>query len=177
MDCDDPTAPKKLRYLEDLVVGERRRSTARLVTGAEIITFAQQFDPQSFHTDPQQAATCSFGGLVASGLHTAALWRRMDHEINGDIAFICGLGWDETRWTHPLRPGDLIHAESELLSKRPSGSQMDRGVCRFASSVRLMDGTVLLSFVGINLVYTSAFACSRAAKPLLSVDQPFSGSR
>ncbi len=158
MTGDDQTVRGSVRFLEDLVVGERRRSPGRLISEAEIIAFAQQFDPQSFHTDPEQAAASSFGGLVASGVHTAALWRRMDHEANGDIAFVCGLGWDETRWQRPLRPGDLIHAESELLSKRPSGSRTDRGVCRFASSVRLEDGTVLLSFVGINLVHMRAGA-------------------
>ncbi len=161
-----------MRFLEDLVVGERRRSPSRWVSEAEIITFARQFDPQDFHTDPEQAAASSFGGLVASGVHTAALWRRMDHEANGDIAFVCGLGWDETRWRRPLRPGDLIHAESELLSKRPSGSRTDRGVCCFAFSVRLEDETVLLSFVGINLVYTRA-----GARQVGAADQPLSGSR
>ncbi len=159
---DGRTVLRPKRFLEDLVVGERRRSPSRRVSEAEIIAFARQFDPQSFHTDPARAAASSFGGLVASGVHTAALWRRMDHEANGDIAFVCGLGWDETRWRRPLRPGDLIHAESELLSKRPSGSRADRGVCRFASSVRLEDGTVLLSFVGINLVHTRAGAAQAA---------------
>ena len=97
----------------------------------------------------------------------------MDHEANGDIAFVCGLGWDETRWRRPLRPGDLIHAESELLDKRPSGSRHGpRRPAVSPFSVRLEDGTVLLSFFGINFVYTRAGAAQAKA-----ADQPLSGSR
>lgn len=144
------------RFFDDLEVGEMRRSVARLVTEGEIIQFAQQYDPQWFHCEPEMARGSIFGGLVASGVQTIALWRRMDHEMNADIAFACGLGWDDVRWRHPLRAGDEIHATSKLLEKRASSSKHDRGYCRFASSVRLADGNTLLTFIGTNVVYTRA---------------------
>lgn len=150
------------RFFEDLEVGERRRSASRRVTEEEILKFAREYDPQWFHNDPEAAKASAFGGLVASGIHTAALWRQMDHEINGDIAFVCGVGWDETRWKRGLRPGDVIHAESEILDKRPSTGRDDRGVARFRCWVKLEDGTEVLSFISINLVYTRASAAALA---------------
>ena len=150
------------RFFEDLVVGERRRSASRQVSEAEILEFARKYDPQWFHNDAEAAKASAFGGLVASGIHTAALWRQMDHEINGDIAFVCGVGWDETRWKRALRPGDVIHAESEILDRRRSQGRDDRGVCRFACSVKLEDGVTVLSFISINLVYTRDSAAARA---------------
>jgi acyl dehydratase len=149
-----PIAPRPSRFFEDLVIGERRKSSPRRIDEAEILDFARRYDPQWFHNDAEAAKASIFGGLVASGIHTAALWRQMDHEINGDIAFACGIGWDETRWKRGLRPGDIIHAESEILDKRASQSSGDRGVSRFACSVRLESGAVVLSFISINLVYT-----------------------
>ena len=146
--------PEPHRYFEDLAVGETRRSRSRTVTAEEILDFARQYDPQWFHSDAEAAKESVFGELVASGIHTAALWRQLDHEINGDVDFVCGVGWDNVRWSRALRAGDTIHVTSEIISKRPSETRDDRGIAIFRCIVVNQDDIPLLSFDSINLVYT-----------------------
>jgi acyl dehydratase len=85
------------RAFEDLRIGERRQSTPRTVSQDDIIAFAVQYDPQWFHLDPEAAKQSHFGEIVASGVHILALWRQLDHEINSDIDFVCGVGFDDLR--------------------------------------------------------------------------------
>ncbi len=99
-----------MRKFSDLQVGEIRISEPARVSEQEILDYAHTYDPQWFHSDPERAKSSRFGGLIASGTQSIALWRRLDHTINGDIDFICGFGWDEVRWPTPLRPGDHIRA-------------------------------------------------------------------
>jgi len=80
------------RYYEDLVIGEVRESSTRTVTLEELIEFAARYDPQYFHADPIAAKQSIFGELVASGIHSAALWRALDHQISGDIHWILRRG-------------------------------------------------------------------------------------
>jgi acyl dehydratase len=149
-----------LRFLEDVVVGEFRRSAVRTVKLEEMITFAREYDPQWFHVDPDAARASTFGEVVASGVYIAALWRQLDHTINSDIAYVCGVGWDEVRWPCALRADDTIHVTSEVLDKRPSASKTDRGIIRVRCSVVRADTKMILTFVSINLVYTRAWANS-----------------
>lgn len=114
-------------YFEDLVVGEVRVSAPRTVTEAEIVAFAREYDPQYFHADPEAAKDHLFGGVAASGIHTMAIWRQLDHQIAGDVRWICGVGWENVRWAHALYPEDTVRARWELLSKRDS-SKPGRGV-------------------------------------------------
>jgi len=93
------------RYYEDIVVGEVRESSTRKVTLEELLEFATRYDPQYFHADPAAAAGSIFGEIVASGIHGAAIWRRLDHEISSDIRWICGFAWEEVRWPNPIRAG------------------------------------------------------------------------
>jgi acyl dehydratase len=122
------------RYYEDIVVGEVRESSTRKVTLEELLEFATRYDPQYFHADPAAAAGSIFGEIVASGIHGAAIWRRLDHEISSDIRWICGIAWEEVRWPNPIRAGDELRARSEMLAKRPSRSDPTRGVveCRYS---------------------------------------------
>jgi acyl dehydratase len=123
------------RYYEDLVVGESRISGPVVVEPAEMLAFARMYDPQYFHADPEEATRRSiFGEAVASGIYTMALWRRLDHTISGDIAWICGVAWEEVRWPVAVRAGDSLRARTEVLSKRESATQAGRGVveCRYA---------------------------------------------
>ena len=117
-------------HLEDLHPGDRFVTPEREVTEAEIVTFAREYDPQPFHTDPGAAAGSVFGRLVASGWHTTALTMRLwvDHgpRIAGGMV---GLGVEELRW-RPLLPGDRIRLEGEILEVRPSRSGAPRGVAR-----------------------------------------------
>jgi acyl dehydratase len=127
------SAPAVARYYEDLEIGEVRESSSRALTEAELLEFARRYDPQWFHADPVAARDSIFGGVVASGIHTMALWRQLDHEIARDIRWICGVAWHEARWPNPVRAGDALRARTEILSKRPSASDPTRGVveCRY----------------------------------------------
>ncbi|ARR54515.1 MaoC family dehydratase [Rhizorhabdus wittichii] len=156
-DHDAPFVPARpTRCFEDLVVGEVRRSEPRLVTEAEILAFARQWDPQWFHSDADLARQSVFGEVVASGIHTLALWRQMDHAINADIDFVCGIGWDEVRMKKAVRAGDSIHVTSEIVELRPSTSRADRGTAITRYAVVNQHGEEAVSFRSINLVYTRA---------------------
>jgi acyl dehydratase len=117
-----------VRYLEDLSVGESAESAGRHVTAAELLAFARLYDPQYFHADAEAAKGSRFGGLIASGIFTMAIWRALDHQMAPDIAWICGVAWDEVRFPLAVRPGDTLRARSRCLELRPSGKDPGRGV-------------------------------------------------
>ncbi len=117
-----------MRYFEDLVEGEESCSAPRRVETDELIEFARRYDPQYFHVDPQGARSSVFGEIVASGIFTMAVWRQLDHQIAHDIAWICGVAWDEVRFPTALRGGDEVRAKATCLSKRVSQSRPERGV-------------------------------------------------
>jgi acyl dehydratase len=120
-----------VRYLEDLVVGESAESAPRQVSEQELLAFARQYDPQYFHADPEAARASRFGGLIASGIFTMALWRALDHQMAPDIAWICGVAWDEVRFPRAVRPSDTLRARSRCLSTRVSGKDPERGITVF----------------------------------------------
>ncbi len=142
------------RSFEDLRLGERRESSRRTVTQAEIIDFARQYDPQWFHSDVDRAKASHFGEVVASGVHIQALWRQLDHEINGDIDFVCGVGFDDYRLKTALRPGDTVYVTSEITALTPSQSGKPRGTAITRYAMFNQTGAVAVSFTSINLVYT-----------------------
>lgn len=140
------------RYYEQLVPGETRESRPRTVTLEELLAFARQYDPQYFHTEPQDARRSIFGEVIASGIHTMALWRRLDHEISGDIAWICGIAWEDVRWPNPVRAGDSLRARAECLAKRPSESDPRRGVVEYRYALLNQRNEVVFTCRSINLV-------------------------
>lgn len=150
------SAPRPPRKFEDLAVGETRRSKARKVSLEEIVRFAKEFDPQWFHADPEAAKDSSFGGVVASGAHSFAIWRQLDHEINSDIDFVCGIGFDEFRLKTALRPGDSVHATSRLKSLTPSQSGKPRGTGVWYHELVNQRGEVVMHFDSINLIHARA---------------------
>ena len=145
-----------MRYLEDLVIGEERLSQPVRVSADEIIEFAKKFDPQPFHIDPEAAKLTQFGGLIASGTHTLAYWRKMDDEINGDIAYICGLEYESVRLITPLRPGDDMFLKSEIIEARRSKSRPDRGVVKIAYRVSNQNNQTLATLTCTSLVKTKS---------------------
>lgn len=147
-----PVAPT--RCFEDLTVGEKRVSREKLVTQEELLEFARRYDPQWFHTDPELARGSVFGEVVASGIHVLAMWRQLDHEINSDIDYVCGVGWDELRLRRAIRAGDVIHVTSEIIALEPSTSGKPRGTAITRYAVVLHDGTECVTFKSTNLVYT-----------------------
>lgn len=126
----DTTAARHL-YLEDLEVGQRFGSGTVAVTTEAIKAFAREFDPQPFHVDEAAAKATFFGGLAASGWHTAALTMKL--LVGGAYQPVGGLiggGAEELRWPRPVRPGDVLRVESEVLEVQPSQSRPDRGRAR-----------------------------------------------
>ena len=139
----NPGGEKGGLYLEDFQVGQRFQSGTRSVDEEQIRTFAQQFDPQPFHLDAAAAKNSFFGGLVASGWHTAAITMRLLVESGLPIAGgIIGAGGEIT-WPSPVRPGAVLHVESEILEVRPSRSRPDRGIVTVRSESRDHVGEVV----------------------------------
>ena len=140
------------RYYEDIQIGEERHSKSLIVYEKEIIDFANKYDPQWFHKDPNASKNSSFKGLIASGIHVAAIWRLLDHNANGDIKFVCGIGWEKVRWQNPLRPNDEVFVWSRCLSKSDTSSK-ERGIVIFDHVLKRKDQTDILTFEGTCLVY------------------------
>jgi acyl dehydratase len=128
-------------HLEDFAVGQIFRSASLRVTEADIKAFAEKFDPQPFHLDDASARATLFGGLAASGWHTAALTMRLLVDGGAPIAGgIIGAGTDELRWPRPVRPGDELTVESEVLEIRPSRSRPMQGLVKMRTTTRNQNG-------------------------------------
>lgn len=141
-----------MRTFEDLEIGERRASEPLTVERDDMIDFAKRYDPQWFHSDPAAAKGSIFGEVVASGVYTAALWRKLDHTINADIDFICGVAWEDVRWLKAVRAGDRLIAASEILEKRASAKDATRGVAVFQYTLTNQDSDTVFTCRSINLV-------------------------
>lgn len=141
-----------MRAFEDIAIGEEKISSAHVVDAAEMVDFAWRYDPQWFHVDAEAAKASIFGGAIASGVYTTALWRRIDHEINGDVDFICGVAWEDVRWPNPVRAGDALRATSRVLDKRPSSRDLTRGVATFLYGLINQHEAPVFSCRSINLI-------------------------
>jgi acyl dehydratase len=130
-------------YLEDLQVGQRFTSGTHALDEAQILAYARQFDPQPFHTDPEAARHSLFGGLAASGWHTASLTMRL--LLDGGAPLAGGVigGGGEIAWPQPTRPGDILRVESEIMEIVPSRSKPDRGRVTMRSTTRNQKGETL----------------------------------
>jgi acyl dehydratase len=129
-------------YFEDLAAGDEFAFGSYEVTEDEMLAFAEQYDPQWFHTEPERAREESpLGDLAASGWHTAAMTMRMlvDHHFS-EAASLGAIGVDELRWPNPTFPGETLSVSSEVLEARPSESKPDRGVVRWDHTTHNQDG-------------------------------------
>src|SRR5918995_3314036 len=139
--------PPVVYYLDDLQPGQRFVSGTHTVDEAQIIAFARDFDPQPFHLDAEAAREHVFGGLAASGWHTAALTMRLLVQGGAPIAGgILGVGGEIT-WSRPLRPGDTIQTHTEVIDVTPSRSKPDRGVATVRTETRNQHNDVVQTFV------------------------------
>lgn len=141
------------KYLEDFVVGQIFGSGRVTLDAAGIKAFAAAYDPQPFHQDDEAAARSIFGGLAASGWHTAALTMRL--LVGSELrpgGGIVGAGVDELRWPLPVRPGDHLQVESEIIEVRPSKSRPTQGVLRARVTTKNQNGEVVQVFVATLIV-------------------------
>jgi acyl dehydratase len=134
-------------YLEDLSVGQRFTSGSHILDEAQIKLFACQFDPQPFHLDDAAAKATLFGGLAASGWHTAAVTMRL--LVQGGLPIAGGVigSGGELSWPKPTRPGDTLSVASEIVEVIPSRSQPNRGSIRVRCETRNQHGEVVQTFM------------------------------
>ena len=138
---------KRARYLEDLNVGDRFTSEGHELDVEQIKAFAVLFDPQPFHTDEEAAKSTFFGGLAASGWHTASITMRLLVQSGLPLANgIIGSG-GQISWPQPTRPGDVLRVESEVIEITPSRSKPDRGMVQVRCETRNHRGEVLQHFL------------------------------
>ncbi|MGH8492251.1 MAG: MaoC family dehydratase [Moraxellaceae bacterium] len=143
----------KALYLEDFIPGQKFTGRMRMrIEENRAKAFAAEFDPQPFHLDEDAAKTSIFRGLAASGWHTAAVTMRLlvDSELQ-PAGGIIGAGFDELRWPRPVRPGDELRVESEVLEVRPSQSRPEQGLIKVRTNTLNQDDEVVQTSVG-NLV-------------------------
>ncbi len=118
----------RVRYFEDFAVGQSFHLGSHEMTRDEIVEFARRWDPQPFHLDEAAGAESSFGGLVASGWHTACVFMRMYVDtLLLDAASMGSPGLDELRWLVPVRPGDVLRGSAHVVDVAPSSKRPDRG--------------------------------------------------
>lgn len=141
------------RYLEDFEAGQTYRGPSRIRIDKERIkAFAAEFDPQPFHLDEKAASESIFRGLAASGWHTAALTMKLLVESDLKPAGgIVGAGFDDFRWPRPVRPGDELRVESEVLEVRPSKSRPNQGLIKVKTTTLNQNGEAVQLSIG-NLI-------------------------
>jgi acyl dehydratase len=135
-----------VRYFEDFKVGDVAEFGPVTVTTEEIVEFAERFDPQPFHIDADAAARSAYGGLIASGWHTVALFMGM--YVRGllvDTASLGSSGVEELRWLAPVRPGDELRGRSTITGLQPSATNPRRGTVFSTNEVLNQDGTVVMT--------------------------------
>lgn len=150
MSSKEPPAP---RYFEDCKVGQTFEFGSHTVTKEGIIEFAEQYDPQSFHTNEDAAIESLFGGLIASGWHTAAICVRM--LVDGllkDMASAGGRGVEELRWHKPVRPGDVLSLRVEIVEKRHSEDDSGLGHVHAKLSAFNQNDEKVISWVLLGMI-------------------------
>jgi len=144
-------APPQTRYYEDFHVGDVIDVGSVTVSESEIIAFARQYDPQPMHTDPSAAGFTIYGGVIASGWHTVALFMRLLVEnLVAKTSSLGSPGVEELRWPLPVRPGDTLAGSMEIVDTRVSNSRPTMGIVRWRGTVRNQDGKLVMSLIGTN---------------------------
>lgn len=142
-----------MQYYEDIQPGAARDIGSHTFTEQAIIAFASQFDPQLFHTDPEAAKKTAFGGLVASGWHTAATVMRMIVDSAIEVEASLGSpGFDDLTWLKPVRPGDTIHARMTCIDKTPSRSRPGIGSARFLIETFNQNDELVMRYTSIGIM-------------------------
>ncbi len=144
---------RALSYFEDYSVGTTYDCGSVTVSEAEILSFARSFDPQPMHVDVEAAARGPFGGVIASGWHTAALVMRqlVDHYLS-PVAGLASPGIDQIRWPSPVRPGDTLRVRATVAEARRSQSRPDRGVLKTVIEAVNQDGDLVMRAAAVNFM-------------------------
>jgi len=136
-------------YWEDFTPGWQYESQPRMLTSREIMTFAREYDPQSYHTDEEAAKSSPFGGLIASGWHTCSVaMRLMCDGYLLQTSCIGSPGLDGLRWFKPVRPGDALRLHATVLDQTPSQKDPTRGTVTFRWDVLNQKDEVVCSMTG-----------------------------
>ncbi len=140
-----------MRYFEDFVVGQTIELGEHTFTSESIIAFAREYDPQTMHTNPELARSSPYGGLIASGWHTAGAYMRLlvDNLISGTVS-LGSPGLDHLRWLKPVRPGDVVRARIMILETTPSRSRPDRGIVRSRGEMINQHDEVVMDVEAVN---------------------------
>jgi acyl dehydratase len=141
------------RYFEDYIEGDVHQFGSVAVEENELLSFAKRFDPQQMHTDPDAAKRGPFGGIIASGWHTAGLMMRLyvQHYLT-HVASLASPGLDELRWLKPVRPGDMLSVRVTVLKAVPSKSKSDRGAVTSFIEVINQRNDVVMTLKVVNLI-------------------------
>jgi acyl dehydratase len=146
-------------YWEDVVVGTRRDLGSYTFTEEEIIRFGRKYDPQSFHIDPEAAKHSMFGGLIASGWHTAAIWMKLaiaerERSRGTSPLLRAGVspGFEDMKWLNPVRPGMTIRFSSEITGKKELASRPELGLVLSRNKGHDEDGDLVFRFTGKGFV-------------------------
>jgi len=142
-----------LSYFEDYLLGAAYECGSVSVDQASIVAFGKEFDPQPFHVDPVAAAAGPYGGLIASGWHTAALVMRLlvENYLSAESS-LGSAGLDELRWPHPVRPGDTLRVRATVVESRRSLSKPDRGIIKTVVEAVNTDSQTVMRATAINFV-------------------------
>jgi acyl dehydratase len=153
--------PATDRWFEDYEPGSVHEFGSIRVEEDEVLAFGRRFDPQPFHTDPAAAAETEYGGLIASGWHTAGLMMRLysDHYLS-KVATLVSPGVDDLRWLQPVRPGDELSLRVTVAEARRLRSKPDRGLVRSDVEVLNQRGEVVMTLSALNF-----FLCRDATEP------------
>ncbi len=134
-----------MKYFEDITVGDRFSFGQYRVDEAEMLAFAGKYDPQRFHIDAEAAAETIYGGLIASGILTMAIMLRLLIEEFRESDMHGSPGWDEVRWTRPVRAGDVLSAECEITATRASKSRPELGIVHARCRLRNQEGETVFT--------------------------------
>jgi acyl dehydratase len=145
------------QYWEDVEIGTRRELGRYTFTQDEIIAFARKYDPQPFHVDPVAAKQSMFGGIVASGWHTAAIWMKLaiegrardkDAGRAGPLRSGVSPGFEDMKWLRPVRPGMTLSYSSQITGKTELRSRPELGLVKSLNEARDESGELVMSFIG-----------------------------
>ncbi|HEY1754145.1 MAG TPA: MaoC family dehydratase [Bryobacteraceae bacterium] len=138
------------RYFEDVSVGDRHFAGSVEVTEPEVLAFARAFDPQPIHLDAEAAVRSGYDGIIASGWHTAALVMRLIATARplGDTE-VLGLAVENLRWSLPVRPGDTLSVDMEVVYAAPSQSKPRFGIVKYLITTRNQHGETVMTHLPV----------------------------